>query len=86
MTAMDSMRYTKAVADVVTQGIDQAGLTIASTAEQSGIARTTLMRRLDHPESSPLNVIELAQLAQVLDMKLSAIIKEAEALAARKQD
>lgn len=78
LSIMDSMTYSRAVAEVINKTIDASPMHVPEIAKKSGIARTTLMRRLEHPELSPFNILELAQLAALFHLNLSDIIRDAE--------
>lgn len=49
MTFMDITKYVKAVARIVNDELTRENIAVANAAQKSGIPRTTLMRRLDHP-------------------------------------
>lgn len=80
---MDSMKFVEAVASTVSAGLTQHDLPVITAAEKSGIPRTTLMRRLGSPEISPFNLIELSQLSELLGIRVSDLITQAEALASK---
>lgn len=81
MTVMDITKYVKAVARIVNDELDRENIAVANAAQKSGIPRTTLMRRLEHPDLYPFTIAELAQISDVLAVNLSTIIQRAEAIA-----
>lgn len=81
MTFMNITKYVKAVARIVNDELTRENIAVANAAQKSGIPRTTLMRRLEHPDLYPFTIAELAQISDVLSVNLSTIIQHAEALA-----
>lgn len=80
---MDITKHVEAVAQVINEELSDRGIAVATVAQKSGIPRTTLMRRLEHPTSYPFTVAELAQISDVFGTRLSVIIQRAEALASK---
>lgn len=74
---MDTLTIKLAAA--VKAAIDHAGETVLGVSEKSGIPRTTLLRRLGG--TSPFTVAELELIAKVLDIAVSDLLSEAEAVA-----
>lgn len=70
---MDSNSYSVAVADNVRTALATAGLSIAALALQTGIARTTLTRRLAKVNPSPFTVNELKAIADVTGTTAQAL-------------
>lgn len=64
------------IARAVSAAIKRAGLSENAVATRSGIPQTTLNRRL--AGISPLTVIELAAIAEVLGVTVAALITPAE--------
>lgn len=83
MTVMDITKYVKAVARIVNDELTRENIAVANAAQKSGIPRTTLMRRLEHPDLYPFTIAELAQISDLLKVNLSTVIQRAEALADR---
>lgn len=78
---MDITKYVAAVAQIIQTELDAQGCPVAKAAQKSGVPRTTLQRKLEHPNQYPFTIAELAQLASVCDLSPSVIIQRAEALA-----
>ena len=72
---MDTLRYAAGVAQNVSKAIDSSGMTILAISEKTGIPRTTLMRRLEHPESSPFDVTKLARIAFLTRKSVSSLMR-----------
>ncbi|MBW3088795.1 helix-turn-helix transcriptional regulator [Bifidobacterium sp. 82T24] len=70
---MDIIEYAKAVARNVSTAMDDAGLSVLATSEKTGIARTTLNRRLENPGISPFTVLELAQISDATGVSLETL-------------
>ena len=48
---MNTLEYSKQVAENVSKALDGANLSVSAAAEKTGIPRTTLSRHLNHPIS-----------------------------------
>ena len=83
MAVMDITKHVEAVAEIINDELTSRGMAVIALAEKSGIPRTTLMRRLEYPNSYPFTVAELAQISDVFGSRLSTIIQRAEALASK---
>ncbi|MHB1063567.1 MAG: helix-turn-helix domain-containing protein [Georgenia sp.] len=70
---MDSTQYAAAVADNVSGAIDTAGKSHLSLAQETGIPRTTLDRRLRSNGASAFSVSELKDIANVLGIKVASL-------------
>lgn len=70
---MDSNSYSAAVTNNVRAALAGAGLSIAELALQTGIARTTLSRRLAKVNPSPFTVNELKAIADVTGTTAQAL-------------
>jgi nucleoid-associated protein YejK len=77
---MDTIRYCTLVANEVTKALTEAKISILSAAEKTGIPRTTLLRRLDTPEVSPLTTREISLLAGITGKKTADFFTAADAL------
>jgi ABC-type methionine transport system permease subunit len=75
---MDTIRYCTLVANAVTKALEEKNISILSAAEQTGIPRTTLIRRLENPEASPLTTRELALLARITEKTASSFLASAD--------
>lgn len=71
---MDSITYARQVADNVRDAIEQSGKSVLAIAEQTGIPRTTLLRRLDSPETSPLTAVEIGRLADATGRPIPQLV------------
>ena len=78
MAGMDIIEYAKTVADNVAEAMESAGLSVLATSEKTGIARTTLNRRLENPGISPFTVLELAQISSATGVSLDVLTKASE--------
>lgn len=67
--------YCSHVAANVDAAIKGAGLSVAATAERTGIPRTTLSRHLHNPETSPFDVMELYRIAKVTRKTVSSLTR-----------
>lgn len=70
---MDSMQYAAAVADNVSRAIEASGKSHLSLAQETGIPRTTLDRRLRSSGGSPFSVSELKDIADVLRVDVASL-------------
>ena len=61
---MDTNRVTADTATLVAAAIARSGLTSSAVATRAGIARTTLLRKIQG--RSPFNVAEIAAIAEVV--------------------
>lgn len=71
---MDTTRFTASVAESVDHLMDEAGESLLSLSTKTGIARTTLRRRLQNPTSFTVRELELVALALGTDVR--ALIPE----------
>jgi len=69
---MDTPTFSLEVARRVNAAIERGGHTVLGVAQATGIARSTLLRRLSG--SSPLSVKELALIAQAIDVDVRTFI------------
>lgn len=74
MTGMDSIKYSQDVAAHVAAAITKSGKSVLSIAEMTGIPRTTLLRRLQSPETSPLTVNELSRLSEATGEPIGVLV------------
>ena len=72
---MNTLEFSSHVADNVRRVLEDAGLTVAEAAEKTGIPRTTLVRHLNHPETSPFDVIELSQISRLVRKTVSSLTR-----------
>lgn len=72
MTKNESNRY---VALNVRKALEKAGYTIAEASRQTGIAKSTLSRRLQSPEISSFSVRELDRLADLTKRSTFSFLK-----------
>lgn len=73
MTKNESNRY---VALNVLQALKKSGYTIAEAARQTGIAKSTLSRRINTPTKSSFNIQELDLLADLTRRSTLSFLKE----------
>lgn len=83
MSDMDIIKYARTVAENVTAAIESSGLSTLAVSERTGIARTTLTRRLENPSMSPFTVLELAQISETTGVPLEALTTTTSLLAER---
>lgn len=72
---MNTLKYSKQVAENVSKALDGANLSVSATAEKTGIPRTTLSRHLNHPETAPFDVIELSRIASITRKTVSSLTR-----------
>lgn len=72
---MGKIDYSTQVAGNVSKALAKSGLSLVAVAEKTGIARTTLKRRLSHPENSPFDVNELYEIAQLTKRSVSSLVR-----------
>ncbi|QTB90803.1 helix-turn-helix transcriptional regulator [Bifidobacterium saguini] len=72
---MNTLEYSKSVAENVAKALDGANLSISTVAERTGIPRTTLSRHLNHPETAPFDVIELSRIAKLTRKTVSSLVR-----------
>lgn len=65
MSDVDIMKYSEIVARHVRDALDKAQKSVLTVSTETGIPRTTLMRRMRSPETSPFTVTELSAIASV---------------------
>ena len=70
------MDITQATSEAVAEAIESAGQTHLAVAEQTGIPRTTLLRRLTG--TSPFTVSELERIAALLSVPVHSLIPSAD--------
>lgn len=75
MADMDTLRFAKQVAANVKKALDDSGLSILETSQKTGIPRTTLTRRLQSPETSPFDCIELSKIANLTKKTVSGLTR-----------
>ena len=78
MTLMDTLQLAFNVAKVITNQLEMEKISIATASKKTGIPRTTLLRRLENPETSPFTVTELQKLAELTSTTVSSIVIQAE--------
>lgn len=66
------MDITRGTAERVSAAIEAAGQTHLAVAEQTGIPRTTLLRRLSG--AAPFTITELERVADLLDVPVHSLI------------
>lgn len=69
---MDTLTYTKSVAESVTELMKDAGENLHSLSTKTGIPRTTLRRRVEGFKS--FSVDELASVAQVFGVRVETLL------------
>lgn len=67
------MDITRGTAQRVAEALDRAGKSHLSASEESGIPRTTLLRRLSGV--TPFTVDELQRIADLLDVPVESLIQ-----------
>ena len=72
---MNTLEYSKQVAENVSKALDGANLSVSAAAEKTGIPRTTLSRHLNHPETAPFDVIELSRIASITRKTVSSLTR-----------
>ena len=80
---METTSYPEAVAKAVRKAMDSSGSSVHATAIKSGIPSATMQRRLTAPARYPFTVAEIDAIAQATGKSTSALLIEAEVLAAR---
>ena len=80
---METTSYPEAVAKAVRKAMDSSGNSVHATALKSGIPSATMQRRLTAPTRYPFTVAEIDAIAQATEKSTSALLIEAEVLAAR---
>lgn len=75
MNHMNTLEYSKQVAENVSKALNGANLSVSATAEKTGIPRTTLSRHLNHPETAPFDVIELSRIASITRKTVSSLTR-----------
>ena len=80
---METTSYPEAVAKAVRKAMDGSGSSVHATAIKSGIPSATMQRRLTAPTRYPFTVAEIDAIAQATGKSTSALLIEAEVLAAR---
>lgn len=72
---MNTLEYSKQVAENVSKALDGANLSVSAAAEKTGIPRTTLSRHLNHPETAPFDVIELSRIASITRKTVNSLTR-----------
>lgn len=72
---MDIFDYSALVSDNVKKALDDANLSILAASQKTGIPRTTLTRHLEHPDTSPFDVIELSRIAKLTRKTVSGLTR-----------
>lgn len=72
---MNTLEYSKQVAENVSKALNGANLSVSAAAEKTGIPRTTLSRHLNHPETAPFDVIELSRIASITRKTVSSLTR-----------
>lgn len=75
---MDSFKLARNLAHSITDHMQQAGVSVNSAATETGIPRTTLIRKLQFPETYPFTVTEIQKIAALTGSTASQLVTNAE--------